>query len=100
MSLAIEYHTITGTISSPSDGLIVLRDYPTTGPLGTFDVALDPIHGGTMTLGVDFGITGVLYDTLTYNLESSAIKGVRQKEVDMYGMSYTGPELKIVYNKE
>ena len=100
MPIAVEYFTLTGPISNPNDGLIPLGYLPTTGPQGTFDVAANPMTGRGMVLDVDFGITGANYDTLTYNLENSAIKSVRQRDIDLNGVGSTGIELRVAYNRE
>jgi len=100
MPIAVEYYTLTGTISNPGDGLIPLRGYPTTGPAGTFDIEVTPIHGRSQRLGQDFGLTGAEYNILTYNLEGSAIKGVRLHDIDKYGVGFTGPEIRVTYNRE
>lgn len=99
MSIVIEYHTLTGTISNPIDGLIALGDFPTTGPSGTFDIAVNPMSGGGMVLGVDFGLTGINYNVLTYNLANSAIKSVRQRDINLFGSGSTGIELRVAYNR-
>jgi hypothetical protein len=100
MSIAVEYFTLTGPISNPDDGLIPLSGFPTTGPQGSFDVAVNPMTGRSMVLEVDFGLTGVNYNTLTYNLENSAIKSVRQRDIDLFGVGSTGIELRVAYNRE
>ena len=100
MPIAVEYYTLTGTISDPGDGLVPLAGYPITGPLGTFDIAVDPLEGRGMVLGRDFGLTGPNYSVLTYNLEDSAIKKVRQGDIDLNGSGSTGIELRVVYNRE
>ena len=101
MSLVVEYHALTGTISNPTDGLIALGSYPTTGVGGGYDISVDVIGGNSMELGKDFGLTGVgTLNTLTYNLERSDIKKVRQEDIDKYGSGYTGIELRVSYNKE
>jgi len=53
-----------------------------------------------MELGVDFGLTGTNYNILTYNLTDSAIKLVRQGDIDLNGSGSTGIELRVVYNRE
>lgn len=100
MPIAVEYHTLTGTISDPSDGLLLLKSLPITGPNGAFDIAVDPMAGQGMELGVDFGLTGTNYNILTYNLTHSAIKLVRQGDIDLSGSGSTGIELRVVYNRE
>lgn len=100
MPIEVEYHGLTGTVSGPLDGLIPLATYPTTGPEGTYDIAVNVMGGNTLRLGVDFGLTGVNNDILTYNLESSSIKVVRQKDIDLYGSGSTGIELRVAYNRE
>ena len=100
MPITVEYLMLTGPITDPTDGAIPLKGFPVTGPLGTFDIEVTPVHGRSAELGVDFELIGTNHNVLSYNLEESAIKKVRQQNIDEHGMGITGPELRVTYNRE
>ena len=95
MPLSVEFFTLTGPVSD-----LILQYPPSTGPNGSFDVAVDPIGGpaqrGPSVVPADFGIIGSsVTGVLTYNLVGSDILGVRQNHIDS---GVTGPVLRVVYN--
>lgn len=108
MAIELEFFTLTGTVSSISDGFLSLKYWPTTGPNGEWDIGVDPIHGPSQYLDrgplknsqdPDFGVTGTFGVTggaqITYNLENSDIKKVRQ---ELLVAGETGPILRVLYN--
>jgi len=102
MAIEIEFHTFTGTIGFPGDenDILLLRQPPSTGPNGEWDVAVDPIDGPAQRLGIDFGVTHLdaagNTGALALNLENSDIKEVLNNTLS-YGV--TGPlHLRVLYN--
>lgn len=98
MAIDVKFHTLTGSISSPSDGLVWLDYNPSTGPNSDYDIAIDPIGGPAQVQGVDFGLTGqngITGKYLSYNLSNSDIKKVRSEYVVS---GETGPVLRVLYN--
>lgn len=98
MAIDVKFFTISGSVSSPNDGLLWLDYDPTTGPNSDIDIAVDPIGGSASRIGKDFGITGapgVTGKYLTYNLENSDIKLVREENI---AAGETGPVLRVLYN--
>lgn len=98
MAIDVKFHTLTGSVSSPDDGLIWLDYNPSTGPNGDYDIAIDPVGGPAQVQDVDFGLTGtngVTGKYLSYNLADSDIKSVRQENI-LSGE--TGPILRVLYN--
>ena len=96
MALEFENHILTGTIGGPNDGLFQLKHYPVTGPNGEWLVSVDPIHGPPQKEGVDWGLTGVNYDYITYNLEGSSIRRVREVNINE-GIWFEGPFVRVIY---
>lgn len=98
MAIDVKFHVVTGPVSSPNDGLLWMTYNPTTGPNGDYDIAVDSVGGPAQVQGVDFAITGtngVTGKYLSYNLEDSDIKNVREE----YLVSgETGPVLRVIYN--
>lgn len=98
MTIDVKFFIVTGPVSGLNDGLIPLTYTPTTGPNESYDIAIDPIGGPTQVQGVDFGITGIVGETgkyLSYNLENSDIKSIREEYI-LTGE--TGPVLRVIYN--
>jgi hypothetical protein len=79
MAIEVEYFGITGMIGTGSNDLLVLRQAPTTGPNGAYDIAVDPVDGPAQRYGIDFGVThsGSTGARLALNLTGSDIKDVR-----------------------
>lgn len=98
MTIDVKYFTITGPVSDPNDGLLWLDYNPTTGPNNDIDIAVDPVGGSAQKINKDYGITGVAGATgkyLTYNLENSDIKSIREEYIVS---GDTGPVIRVIYN--
>lgn len=57
MAMELEFFGLTGMVGPGSNDLLILREAPSTGPNGEWDVALDPTDGPAQRLGIDFGVT-------------------------------------------
>ena len=100
MSIEFENHLLTGTISNPGDGLFALKHPPITGPQGEWRILVDPVHGPAQKEGIDWGLTGLSYNYITYNLENSSIKKIRQHDIDVSGVGSEGPIVRVIYDYE
>lgn len=100
MPIEFEQHYLTGTIDNPGDGVFHLKHPPITGPQGEWVVLVDPVHGPSQKEGIDWGLTGINYDYITYNLEDSTIKKIRQHDINTYGVGSVGPAVRVIYNYE
>ena len=100
MPIEFENHLMTGPIDNPGDGLFQLKHPPVTGPKGEWRVLVDPVHGPSQGEGVDWGLTGTNFDYITYNLENSAIKKIRQHDIGVSGVGSEGPTIRVIYDYE
>lgn len=57
MTVEVEFFTITGLIGYGETGMLILKEPPTTGPNGAYDIAIDPTDGPAQRQGPDFGVT-------------------------------------------
>lgn len=57
MSIEVESFGLTGMVGPGSNDLLLLKEPPTTGVNGDYDIALDPINGPAQRLDIDFGVT-------------------------------------------
>ena len=106
MSIEIEYHTLTGMIGNAgATGILNLNAMPSTGPYGTYDIAVDPVDGPAQkyiqgnTSNSDFGITGqpspATGGAIHFNLPNSSIK---QNLLNLSDYGATGISLRVIYN--
>ena len=59
MPIEVEFFSLTGMMGNAGvTGIINLHAMPTTGPYGTYDIAIDPVDGPAQVLNVDFSVTG------------------------------------------
>jgi len=100
MPIEFENHLLTGTISNPGDGLFRLKYPPITGLEGEWKVLVDPVHGPAQKEGIDWGLTGIDYGFITYNLENSSIKKVREQDIGVSGVGSESPVVRVIYEYE
>lgn len=99
MPIEIEYIDLTGSIENNGlDGMVQLKHPPITAPNGDWRLFVDPIHGPSQREEVDWGLTGVNYDYLTYNLEDSSLKKIRQHDIGISGIGSMGPTIRVTYD--
>jgi len=97
MAIEVEYFGITGTVGPGSNDYLYLREAPSTGPNGEYDIAVDPIDGPAQVIDVDFGVTHLSGTTtaVALDLSGSDIKDVMNNT--SHGV--TGIlNLRVVYN--
>ena len=100
MPIEFENHLLTGPIDNPGDGIFKLKHPPITGLEGEWRIIVDPVHGPAQKEEVGWGLTGVNYDYITYNLENSSIKQVRQHDIGVSGVGSEGPVVRVIYDYE
>jgi hypothetical protein len=97
MAIEVEYFGITGTVGPSSNDFLYLREAPSTGPNGEYDIAVDPIDGPAQVINIDFGVTHLSGTTtaIALDLANSDIKDVMNNT----GHGVTGIlYLRAVYN--
>jgi hypothetical protein len=97
MPIEFENHLLTGPIDNPGDGLFELKHPPITGLQGEWSLIVDPVHGPAQKEGKDWGLTGI---NISYNLDGSSIKQVRQQNIEEGGLSSEGPTVRVIYDYE
>jgi len=80
MAIEVEYFGLTGMVGPGMNDLLLLRQPPSTGPNGEYDIALDPQDGPAQAYGIDFGVTHLDTNGMTaaiaIDLENSDVKDV------------------------
>ena len=97
MTIEIEFFSLTGLAGNcGSTGMLLLNRFPTTGPSGNYDVAVDPVDGPAQIFNIDFGITGVgLTGFLYFDMPNSDIRN----NLLFPTQGVTGPiNLRVLYN--
>ena len=101
MPIEFENHGLTGSMDPNGvDGRFPLKHPPVTGPNGEWLILVEPIHGPVQREEVDWGVTGSNYDEITYNLENSSIKKIRQHDISVIGETGIGPVVRVIYEYE
>lgn len=96
MAIEVEFFGLTGMVGPGANDKLWLRQPPTTGPNGDYDVAVDPIDGPAQRYDIDFGVTHSGYTAaVTLDLAASDIKDV----MNDFSHGVTGMlTLRVLYN--
>jgi hypothetical protein len=99
MAIELEFFSLTGMLGNAgATGILNLNSMPSTGPYGTYDIAVDPVDGPAQVLGTDYSVTGQAGSTggaIRFDLPASSIRDV------LLNLSHgvTGPlNLRVLYN--